>query len=111
MAVRRSDDFPELDESELSSFDPFGYDATPSGTFNDPTRPVVLSKAELDFRDMMTNRRRAGERARWSRECLARWTACHPPTPKPPRTGKPKPKPTTQPKYTKKWSGIIDEKG
>jgi hypothetical protein len=106
----RGDDFPEVDPALLTPEDPFGYDATPSGTFNDPRAPVVLSKAELDFRDMMTNRRRGAERARWTRECLARWEACHPPKPRPPKVKRPS-KPAAPPKYTKRWTGIIDEQG
>lgn len=105
-------EFPEVEPDLLTPADPFGYEHTPPGTFNDPTRPVVLSAAERDFRDLMTNRRRGRERARWSSECLKRWEACHPPRPKPaPKTGKPKGKPTAPAKYTKRWNGIIDEPG
>ncbi len=108
--MRRFDDFPDIDEAELSSYDPFGYESTPSGTFNDPTRAVSLSKAELDFRDMTTNRRRAAEFARWSRECRTRAQERSPPKVKTERAPRPK-KPAAPPKYTKKWPGIIDEQG
>ena len=110
MVARRSDDFPELDEAELSSYDPFGYESTPSGTFNDPARAVTFSKAELDFRDMTTNRRRATEFARWSRECRTRASERSPPKVKREPVQRAK-KPAAPPKYTKKWPGVIDEQG
>lgn len=72
-----------------------------------PRQEDPLTPAELDFIDLVLNRRRRREYLEWSTQCTKTWVEQHPTKPKPERARVVK-KPAAPVKYTKRWT-ILDE--